>query len=242
MRRVSTRIPKPPQHLREAAEWRAFAADLPAPTELGSRTVGEIVTDHRTSWVRRLRTNRGTIFLKTYEYGTWASRLRDFGHRTAPWSSPRPAREFDALAWLRGHGFAAPRPLVAWACRSWGFVVRTTLVTEAHPGEAASELLPRLAPTARIAAAQAIGTFVQQLHALGFRDRNLDLRNLLLTCTNDRWVVAKIDSPRFRLRRAGPTDDDLTRADWQRLDPQLAALGLREAAHAAATAAADTAR
>ena len=240
MRRVSTRIPKLPQRLREAAEWRTFVADLPPPAELDSRTVGEVVTDRRTSWVRRLRTASGTIFLKTYEYGTWASRLRDFGHRTGPWSTPRPAREFDALVWLRAHGFAAPRPLAAWAFRRWGFVVRTTLVTEAHPGQAASELLPQLEQRARIAAAQAIGTFVRQLHALGFRDRNLDLRNLLLTFTNDRWVVAKIDSPRFRLRHPGTTDDDLARADWQRLDPQLAVLGLLETVHAAAAGVVDS--
>lgn len=87
-------------------------------------------------------------------------------------------------------------------------------------------MLPSLAAAERIDAAVAIGRFVYRLHELGFRDRNLDLRNLLLLRTAAAWQVTKIDSPRFVLRPPSRDEDALSRADWQRLAPQLAVFGL----------------
>lgn len=88
-----------------------------------------------------------------------------------------------------------------------------------------------------MAVAAAIGELVGRLHHLGFRDRNLDLRNLLVQRTAEGWQIAKIDSPRWRLVRPGARIDAATRADWLRLGPQLAAFGVLEAARAAADAA-----
>src|SRR5690606_36891604 len=141
-----------------------------------------------------------------------------------PWRRSRAAREFDALAWMAAHGLSAPAPIAVFERRRFGLLARAVLVTAASPGTTASDCLPELPPDERFAAAAAIGAFVASLHALGFRDRNLDLRNLLVQRRpGGGWLVEKIDSPRHRLRRgAGP--DALSRADWQRLLPQLAAL------------------
>ncbi|MBL8753755.1 MAG: hypothetical protein JNK15_10685, partial [Planctomycetes bacterium] len=178
--RLSTRIPNSTPWERLASPWPNYAPHLPPCSALHQRSLGEAVVDHRTSWVRKLSTPSGSVFAKTYEYKSWGSRLRDFGRRTAPWSRPRVVREFDALAWLQDHGFAGPTPLVALVWRRLGFVVRATLVTTAWPGTQADLVLAASAAPERNAVAESIGTLVGTLHALGFRDRNLDLRNLLV--------------------------------------------------------------
>lgn len=216
--------------------WPRWVPHLPPVESLASRELGEAVTDHRSSWVRRLSTPIGDIFLKTYEYKSWASRFRDFGKRTGPWGAPRTRREFDALQWMWQHGLPAPLPLVALVWRQLGFVRRTTLITAAFPGQAASTLLPTLGAAERMEVGRAIGTLLGRLHALGFRDRNVDLRNLLVAREANGWQVAKIDSPRFRLVAPGFRDDPLARADWRRLEPQLAAFDLVAEARAAADA------
>lgn len=201
------------------------------------RADGRVVTDRRTSWVREVRIDARRFFVKSYEYDTWASRLRDFGHRTGAWARSRAAAEFDALVWMRRHGLPAPEPILVGERRCCGFLARAVLVTAAFPGEPVDRLLPGLDSGDRTALAAAIGDLVARLHRLGFRDRNLDLRNLLAHRDEaGAWVVAKIDSPRHRLRAPG-TRDRLTRADWQRLLPQLAGHGLDAAAKAGAAAA-----
>ena len=77
--------------------------------------------------------------------------------------------------------------------------------------------------------AQRVEHFVHDLHRAGFRDRNLDLRNLIV----DGDAVCNIDSPRHRVVAPGRCEDALARADWQRLLPQLAALGVDGEAAAA---------
>jgi hypothetical protein len=84
-------------------------------------------------------------------------------------------------------------------------------------------VLPTLEATERRALANAIRRLLRELHNLGFRDRNFDLRNLLVQRTPTGWHIAKIDSPRHRLVRPGTTGDRLAAADWRRLEPQLAA-------------------
>lgn len=224
--RVSTRIPSQPRSERAALDWGEWLLRLPPVGTLGDRRLGEIVVDHRTSWVRRLATSGGTVYVKTYEYSTWASRLRELGRWTGPWARPRAVREFDALEWLRTRVQSGPRPLAALVERRLCYVYRATLLTTAHGDGSAASLLPQLAPAERQRAGLAIVAFVRRVHELGFRDRNLDLRNLLLTRAADGWQVAKIDSPRHVLQRPGPADDALARADWARLLPQLRALGV----------------
>lgn len=239
-----TRIPNLPRLVRGAGTAAAHDAALVRATRTLGREAGHVVTDHRTSWVRRLATPSGDVFVKVYEYGTWASRLRDLARRTGPWARSRAAAEYDALVWLRAHGLPAPDPLWVAEERTCGFLRRAVLVTAAFAGEPCNLLLPTLAPTDRSELARAIGTLVARLHASGFRDRNLDLRNLLARRDADgEWQIAKIDSPRHRLCRAGSTDDAAARADWARLLPQLAHFGVdAEARAAAATAGAGSLR
>ena len=69
----------------------------------------------------------------------------------------------------------------------------------------------------------ALRNLVDSLHEAGFRDRNLDLRNLLARRTSDgAWLVAKIDSPRRVLRRRGHRPDRLVLQDRARLEQDLA--------------------
>lgn len=206
---------------------------LPGEAELSSRSLGSAITDHRSSWVRRLSTTSGDVFIKTYEYATWVSRLRSAVRRTGPGTQSRAAREFDALQWMLSRGLPAPEPLAVLEVRRFGFLVRATLVTTAFAGEPTDELMLRLAPADRELLAAAIGGFVRKLHGLGFRDRNLDLRNLLGQQVSGGWSIAKIDSPRHVLRAPGSDHDALAHADWARLLPQLERFGLAAIARAA---------
>ncbi|HEX5051535.1 MAG TPA: lipopolysaccharide kinase InaA family protein [Planctomycetota bacterium] len=233
---VSTRIPKSLRQVRGSPQLGAWAGHLPDPAALIDADLGAAVTEARSSRVRRLATDRGTVFVKVYEYVTWRSRLRDFGKRTGPLSRSRAAREFDALKWMRDRGVPAPEPLAVFEARRCGFLQCACLVTTAFPGEASDTLLPGLGAAERHELAEAIGRLVGTLHRLGFRDRNLDLRNLLAQRTATGWIVAKIDSPRHRLARTGRRSDALTRADWRRLCPQLDAFGLARIAQRAADA------
>jgi hypothetical protein len=135
-------------------------------------------------------------------------------------------REFDALAWLQANGFPGPRPLAALVWRRFGFVTRACLVTTSFGDGPADAILPGLDPAARQQLAAAIAAFVRELHRRGFRDRNLDLRNLLVARDANGWRIAKIDSPRHVLRPPGVADDALARADWARLGPQLRVFGV----------------
>lgn len=219
---MSTSIHNMHKRPRSSASWPDWARHLPEESSLGSPSHGRVVTDHRSSWVRQLETPIGAAYVKTYRYGGWAHHLRSLGRRTAPWSEGRATREFDALCWLREHGFGGPEPLLVVEQRRFGFLREATLVTVAAPGIDAAALLPTLDATTLQSAVAAITQFVQRLHAAGFRDGNLDLRNLLLRRTQQGFDVAKIDSPRYRIRPPGRRDDRWVRADWRRLQPQLA--------------------
>lgn len=141
------------------------------------------------------------------------------------------------MAWLRAHEVPTADPIAVLETRRFGLLRRAVLVTAAFPGTAADTLLPTLAPAEQVDLARAIGRLVGTLHRLGFRDGNLDLRNLLAHRHTDGWCIAKIDSPRFRLCRPGPTEDRRTRLDWTRLSPQLQQYGLAAEARAAASTA-----
>lgn len=201
-------------------------AGLDSLERLSSRSLGTPVADHRTSWVRRLDLAPYTVYIKTYDYG-YRGGLRRGLLRTTFLVPGRAAREWDALKWLQDNGFGGPAPLAALADRRFGCLRRSVLITEADPGLPADRLLPTLPAAERDALLAAIERFVLRLHATGFRDRNLDLRNLLAERrADDDWRVAKIDSPRHRLLSAGPADDRLARADWDRLAASIARLHL----------------
>ena len=133
-------------------------------------------------------------------------------------------REWDALDWLRRNGFAGPQPLIAAEDRRFGFLRRGVLITEEWDGQPSDRVLAELAQKEADELIEAIEEFVRRLHAKGFRDRNLDLRNLLVRRVGRAWEIAKIDSPRWRLVRGVSSDDRLARADWARLQAQIDAI------------------
>lgn len=182
-----------------------------------------LVTNSRSSWVLRTSVGSRDLYCKTYIYPTGRDRRRGWLRNT--WlAASRAAREAHAMAWLRCHGFLAPRvPLVA-ELRRCGVLHAALLVTEAIPGVALDRALPGMPAAARAELLDALREFVRELHRQGFRDRNLDLRNLIWLPGSNPPQFAKVDSPRFRLVAPGSGDDALARADWQRLEASIAAL------------------
>lgn len=192
---------------------------------LTDRALGSVVTDSRSSWVRRVEADGETFFIKTYAYPSRAARWRGALRNTGPCRPSRAAREGEALRWLRQHGFGAPTCVGVVEQRRLGWLHWAVLVTANWPGEPVDRILAT-APDARAGLVAALLAFVRALHAAGFRDRNLDLRNLLARRDDaSGWQLCKLDSPRFRLRPAGRANDALARADWARLLPQLRELG-----------------
>jgi hypothetical protein len=194
-------------------------------SELSSRCLGEPVTDHRSSWVRRWDDLGKSYYIKTYDYSSWRDRCRGVG-RTTLFARSRAHREKVALEWLQEHGFGGPAVRGVAELRHYRILVRAVLVTDAWPGEALAHILPAEPPTARAEVLEALGRFVEAMHRGGFRDRNLDLRNILARRDAMEWRFAKIDSPRHRITSSDRLDDELARADWQRLTASLAAIDL----------------
>ena len=205
---------------------------MPPWPELASRDLGITVTDQRSSWVRKIRAGSNVWYFKTYCYEDPIERFANWAKWTAPWRRSRPARECAAYSWLDEHGFPAPRNYACLESRSAGFLKRATLISAEVPGAPADQLLARCGASERGRIAVRIGDFVRALHRTGFRDRNLDLRNLIV----DRDQIFNVDSPRHRIVAARRRDDALARADWRRLLPQLAVHGVRAAAVEAADA------
>ncbi|MCA8973118.1 MAG: hypothetical protein KDC98_00275 [Planctomycetes bacterium] len=213
--------------IRGAANGAWLLSDGRPRPDLGGREVGERVTDHASSWVRKLALPAGVFYVKTYEYKTWRSRWSGLLRHTGPLSRSRAAREFDALLWFGQNAPPAAIPIAAFEWRYLGVLERAILITAACPGERVDELLARTGTAERESIGRALGHFVGRIHALGARDGNLDLRNLLaIQDGHGHWRFAKIDSPRFRLRRPGRGEDRWSRADWRRLLPQLAPFGI----------------
>jgi len=191
---------------------------------LCSRELGHTVTASRSSWVRRVVSDTIDLYVKVYDYRTAASRWRGALRNTSILCRSRAAREWDALAWFRSRGLPGPAPLAVVERRGICLLRRAVLVTATWPAERCDHLLARIAAEDRGALLRSLIEFVQRIHAAGFRDRNLDLRNLLAQRRPGGWEIAKIDSPRFCLRPA-QRHDRLARADWQRLGPQLQPFG-----------------
>ena len=193
---------------------------------LTGRSLGDVVTDHRSSYVRRLNLPALTVFVKTYRYATWRERLRGVP-RTTALARSRAAREHDALAWLSTHGFAGPRPLAVFEARQLGFLVTAVLVTQAWPGRDLSELLPDLSARECERCVAELWHFLEQLHGAGFRDGNFHLRNVLARpLDSGSFEFAKIDSPKFHLVAAGLRSDRRALCDRAQLSADLAGLPL----------------
>lgn len=218
------------------ARWRCVLADpdlgwrasqmLPAEWQaMAQPGFGTPVQAARSSWVQRVPWGENIVYCKTYVYATARDRRRGW-LRTTWLARSRPRREADALRWLRWHGFDAPRPLAVAELRRFGILHAALILTEAVAGVPLSVCLPNLDAADRSSVLRALRAHVTALHRAGFRDRNLDLRNILLCGDPTQPRFVKIDSPRFRLRRPGRTSDGLARGDWQRLTSSLAALDL----------------
>lgn len=236
METLSTRFPKQLGVIRGSPQLPTLFSTSAAWERFGSRDFGEEVTDRRSSWVRRLRTDAGDWHVKTYEYATWNDRLRGLCRTTGPFVRSRAAREFDALSWLGQNAPPAAEAVGVFETRRLGLLRRAILVTATVPGEPLDRWLPQCVDNhERQTVAEALGRYIGRLHRLGFRCGNLDLRNLIAHRTETgRWQITLIDSPRYRLRQAGRQPDAHSEADWRRLLPQLLPFGLEAPARRAA--------
>lgn len=221
--------------IRQSSGWVCGPADFRAilersglggVEELGSRDLGEPITDHRSSWVRLHSLDSSIYYFKTYDYPTARDRWRGLLRNTALAPS-RARREWDALTWLRSHGFAAPEPMAVVEKRRRGWLWRSLLITRAWPGHPAHHLLPLVGSVDRNSLVEAIRNYVGRLHASGFRDGNMDLRNYLARRDEGTaWEIAVIDSPRYRITAPGRHRDRAARRDQLRLAASFASLGV----------------
>ncbi len=214
--------------------WRVWladpsAADLlgrgngPSLAALAAGAQGEEVTRSRSSWVYRFRFGATDCHGKTYVYPSARDRVRGWFRNTL-FAPSRARREAEAARWLLGHGFVAPRPLLVAEQRRFRGLRVAVLVTATLDGERLDQALASGTPTDRAHRLVALAAWVDALHAAGFRDRNLDLRNILLL-PGPHPRFAKLDSPRFVVVESkGP--DALSRADIARLTASLAAIGM----------------
>lgn len=184
---------------------------------------GERVAGSRSSWVVRMRRGAIDCHVKTYVYPGLRDRARGWFRNTLLAPS-RAEREAAAAHWLLAHGFAAARPLVLAEQRGFSGLRIAVVATETVTGERLDRWLATVDDGRRRDVLRALAAWIEELHGAGFRDRNLDLRNLILL-PGDRPRFAKLDSPRFVIARSkGP--DALSRADVGRLTASLAAVGL----------------
>lgn len=218
-------------HLEELSAKLGFDS----PWKLAEPTLGQPVAASRSSWVRRITIGTRDYFAKTYVYPTLRDRLRGTLRNTGPLRASRAQQEFRALDWFRAAGFPTPDTAGFLEERTFGWVRRALLVTAAFPGRDLAQLLTSEPEASRARIAERLGQFVARMHALGFRDGNLDLRNLLLADDRSTLLLAKIDSPKHRVTARGTQQDRWTRADWARLMPQLEAFGMAEATRRAAS-------
>lgn len=215
------------------AGWRIWIASGDAASLVGDASPralaafaqgneGERVVGSRSSWVVRMRLGAMDCHVKTYVYPRLRDRVRGWFRNTLLAPS-RAEREATAAQWLLAHGFAAARPLLLAEQRGLSGLRVAVLATETVVGERLDHWLPTLDGARQRDVLRALARWLDELHGAGYRDGNLDLRNLLLLA-GDPPRFAKVDSPRFVVTGSkGP--DALSRADVTRLTASLAAMG-----------------
>ncbi len=111
--------------------------------------------------------------------------------------------EFANLAWLREHGFGAPRPLLAGAYFRRGLPHHQFLLTEAvSAAPTLRELLEHGPRELRAHALDALAHDLARLHALGFVHRDLFPRNVLVQALEHGARIVFLDA-----WRGGPGRD-----------------------------------
>ena len=111
--------------------------------------------------------------------------------------------------------------------RRRGWLWRALLITRAWPGHPAHHLLPLVGSVDRNSLVEAIRNCVGRLHAAGFRDGNMDLRNFLARRDEGTaWDIAVIDSPRYRITAPGHPRDRAARRDRLGLAASFESLGV----------------
>jgi hypothetical protein len=158
----------------------------------GERACFEVLRPRLVAAARRAERWRGFVelaaegaparraFLKYGPLRAWPA-LRHRARTLVPRIEIPRLQEHANLAWLREHGFGAPRPLVA------GVLVRLCLprfqflVSEEAPGtRTLAEVLADPDDAQRTAALELLARDAARLHAFGFTHRDLFARNLLV--------------------------------------------------------------
>lgn len=181
---------------------------------LGEPRVWQALEGTLRGWARAGARGRGRLALEGRalfeKHSPLAGRARA-RHALRRWLLGRPAPrlcEFENLVWLRAHGFAAPRPVLAGALVRRGAARFQFLVTEEVPrARTLREACLERDDAGRETLARALGAEVGRLHAAGFVHRDLFPRNVLVVPGDERPLF--VDAWRGGARRGlrGPAYD-----------------------------------
>jgi hypothetical protein len=161
--------------------------------------------------------------VKIYAYPDWRRRFAGMFRNTFLARS-RVAREWEALERLAAAGLQPDLRIARGERRTLGFLSEAFLITR-------SVAAPDLEHWARAAGPERLASlephlwaWVDSLHRLGHRDRNLDPRNILVLADQGGIRFIKIDSPRSFTVRPGDRSDRWRERDRGRLSLGLLAL------------------
>ena len=154
-----------------------------------------VIKRHRTGDVTRIEAADApfgvALYRKRFWYPTARDRLRG-ALRTTWLARSRVEREAANLERLAGWGMQPRLLLASGERRRRGVLHDSFLCTRALDASPLDRELRDASPERRLALLDALGRFVATLHAHGFVDRDLHLRNLLATADG---AIVKIDSP-----------------------------------------------
>lgn len=195
-------------------DWQTLlgAHDLVTVRGVYACSTGRAVASSRTTQVREIElaetdtARPRTLFIKRYWFPSFASRWNGALRGTFLGRS-KVRREFDNLAWLRAHGFDAPRP-VAWGEeRNGGWLTRSLLISEGIPEPLAlskfiRDTLPSRPASVRRELIERLAALTRRLHEQRFVHHDLFWRNIILTGEAlDRFAL--IDAHKGRVWRMG---------------------------------------
>jgi len=186
---------------RVASDWQEEFSDF---DQWYQEHDGETVVSYRSRQVRRVRTARGTVYVKSIwgltDPGMTGQDLLSF----LKWVF-RPSRALACwrVSWqLLEAGFHCARPELAIRRRSSLGYPSDVFISEEINAPMISDLLPKMAAGEQADLALLLGRELQKLHAAGFVHGDCILRNICLTSgkelvylDNDRSKVRGIASP-----------------------------------------------
>lgn len=189
---------------------RLRLAGLDAVAGVYANTAGDVITQSRTSQVRRITVMADgcprVLFLKKYWFNSWRDLWKGMLRGTLL-GRAKARREFASLQLLHQLGIGAANPVACGEERQAGWLRRSFLITEGVPDpmpldEFIRDALPALPPTERGRQRRKLITgladFTARMHAARFVHHDFFWRNLILSGAS-REEFFLIDAPKGQL-------------------------------------------